>query len=103
MSSVVSDCCDGYKKIGRRSARPTILCVFFTFASADDARRLRELRHGARAGLGRLAVFEHAVHFFVREILFVVFRDELVRDLHSYLSGDSEALCARFDRTFGVE
>lgn len=28
---------------------------------------------------------------------------ELIRDLHSYLSGDSEALCARFDRTFGVE
>ena len=28
---------------------------------------------------------------------------ELIRDLHAYLSGESDGLCARFDRTFGVE
>ena len=28
---------------------------------------------------------------------------ELIRDLHAYLIGKKDALCARFDRTFGVE
>ena len=28
---------------------------------------------------------------------------ELIRDLHAYLTGGKDSLCARFDRTFGVE